>query len=105
MLPVAADKLSDSNLEAIWDYLDQPPQPTSGQALFLDYCANCHGADGKGGPTGRNILNELNGLKTLVRQGAHGGEFEMRREYMPAFSATRITDTELNLIYTYVESL
>ena len=98
-------KLSDAQLTLIWDYLDQPPQPTTGQALYHDYCANCHGADGKGGPTTRPIVNELAELKKQVRAGAHLGEFDMRREYMPAFTTGDLTDAEVDLIYNYVDSL
>jgi mono/diheme cytochrome c family protein len=105
MVAVPAGDLSDAALTKIWDYLDQPAQPTTGQALYLDYCGNCHGADAKGGPTTRNILNELGELKSRVRQGAHPGEFDMRREYMPAFSTSVLTDAELDLIYKYVDSL
>jgi mono/diheme cytochrome c family protein len=105
MLAVPASELSDADLTKIWDYLDMPAQPTTGQALYADYCGNCHGADGKGGPTTRSIVNELGQLKAHVRQGAHPGEFSMRREYMPAFAANRITDAELDLIYAYVDSL
>jgi mono/diheme cytochrome c family protein len=102
---VGPEKLSDASLELIWSYLDQPPQPTTGQALYHDYCGNCHGADGKGGPTTRNILNELAKLKEQVRKGTHLGEFAMRREYMPMFSTSRLSDAELDLIYKYVDSL
>jgi mono/diheme cytochrome c family protein len=105
MEKVAVDKLSDADLALIWDYLDLPPQPTTGQALYLDYCGNCHGADGKGGPTMRPIVEELAELKKQVRDGTHPGEFDMRREYMPAMSPSRISDSELQLIYDYVESL
>jgi mono/diheme cytochrome c family protein len=69
------------------------------------YCGNCHGADGKGGPTGRGILNELAKLKSQVRAGAHLTQFGMRKEYMPAFTTAQISDAELNLIYTYVDGL
>jgi mono/diheme cytochrome c family protein len=105
MLAVPTGELSDSALEKIWDYLDAPAQPTTGQALYLDYCGNCHGADGKGGPTMRNILNELGALKDMVRKGAHPGEFDMRREYMPAFGMDVISNSELDAIYQYVDSL
>jgi mono/diheme cytochrome c family protein len=105
MEKIAPDKLSDADLMLIWDYLDKPPQPTTGQALYLDYCGNCHGADGEGGPTMRPILDELDKLKMQVRNGTHPGEFDMRREYMPAVSTARISDSELQLIYDYVDSL
>jgi mono/diheme cytochrome c family protein len=105
MVAVTPQELSDAALTSIWDYLDSPPQPTTGQALYKDYCANCHGADGKGGPTMRSIVNELGKLKSIVRQGAHPGEFDMRREYMPVFGTDVISNAELDLIYTYVDSL
>jgi mono/diheme cytochrome c family protein len=99
------DKLSDAQLMLIFDYLDMPPQPTTGQALYNDYCANCHGADGKGGPTMRDITNEVGKVLTQVRSGKNVGKFEMRRDYMPAFPAGDISDSELMLIRDYVNSL
>lgn len=100
-----ADKLSDAQLMLVYDYLDQPPQPTSGAALYADYCANCHGADGKGGPTMRNVTNEVAKVLTQTRSGKNVGKFEMRRDYMPAFPTTDISDAELMLIRDYVDSL
>ena len=98
------DKLSDAQLNLIWDYLDQPPQPTTGQALYNDYCANCHGTDGKGGPTTRNIVNEVQNVLKLARSGKSIGQYQMRHDSMPAFSTMRISDSELNLIRDYVDS-
>jgi mono/diheme cytochrome c family protein len=97
--------LSDAQLKLVFDYLDLPPQPSTGQALYDDYCANCHGADGKGGPTMRDITNEVGKVLTQVRSGKNVGEFAMRRDYMPAFPATDISDSELMLIRDYVNSL
>jgi mono/diheme cytochrome c family protein len=105
MEPLEASVLSDAALESIFDWLDEPPQPTTGEGLYLDYCGNCHGADGKGGPTMRPILQELAEIEPLVRQGAHLGEFAMRREYMPAWNTMQLSDAEVDLIYAYVESL
>lgn len=105
MAIVGPDKLSDADLTLIWDFLDQPPQPTTGQALYHDYCANCHGADGKGGPTMRNITNELAKLKTQVRMGSKLGQFQLRHDFMPAFPTSRLSDSEVDLIYAYVDSL
>jgi mono/diheme cytochrome c family protein len=102
---IEPEVLSDAQLETIWEWLDEPPQPTTGEGLYLDYCGNCHGADGTGGPTMRPILNELGELEDVVRSGTHLGEFEMRREYMPAYSMSVLTDAEVDLIYDYVESL
>jgi len=105
MAAFAPNKLSDAQLTLIWDYLAQPPQPTTGKALYEDYCANCHGADGKGGPTSRAITNELANLKAQTRKGSKLGQFQQRREFMPAFTTTQLSDAEVNSIYTYVDSL
>jgi mono/diheme cytochrome c family protein len=99
------DKLSDQQLNLIWDYLDTPPQPTTGQALFLDYCANCHGKDATGGPVMRNIINETQNINKLVRNGKSIGQYQMRHDSMPSFSTMRISDAELQMIYDYVVSL
>jgi mono/diheme cytochrome c family protein len=107
MMPMekwGADKLSDAQLNLIWDYLDQPPQPTTGPALYADYCANCHGADGKGGPTMRPLANEEKEVNTLVRMGHNIGKYDMRHDSMPAFNTMRINDAELKLIYDHVVS-
>jgi len=99
------DKLSDAQLMLIFDYLDLPPQPTTGKALYEDYCANCHGKDGKGGPIQRPITNEVAKVTTIVRSGHNVGQFSMRRDYMPAFPTSDISDAELMLIKSYVDSL
>jgi mono/diheme cytochrome c family protein len=98
------DKLSDAQLNLVWDYLDQPPQPTTGQALFNDYCANCHGADGKGGPVTRPLAGEGKNVLKLVREGKSVGQYSMRHDSMPTFSTMRITDAELNLILAHVNT-
>ena len=99
------DKLSDADLTLIFDYLDKPPQPTTGQALYKDYCANCHGADAKSGPAMHDIQKEAGELPMQVRKGAHPGEYTKRNEFMPIFTTMRLSDAEVALIQTYVESL
>ena len=99
------DKLSDAQLTLILDYLDTPPQPTTGAELFHDYCANCHGSDAKSGVAMKNLPNEVGELKEQVRKGAHPGEYDMRQEFMPVFSTMRISDADLDKIYMYVDGL
>jgi mono/diheme cytochrome c family protein len=99
------DKISDADLMLIWDYLDKPPQPTTGQALFIDYCSNCHGKDAKSGPAMHNLANEVAKINDMVRMGAHPGEYEMRKEFMPVFSTERLPDADLKLIHDYIDSL
>ncbi|HEX2874458.1 MAG TPA: c-type cytochrome [Polyangiaceae bacterium] len=104
MEKLGTDKLSDAQLNLIWDYLDQPPQPTTGAALYADYCANCHGADGKGGPATRPLANEGKNVLKLVREGHNIGKYAMRHDAMPQFSTMRITDPELDLILAHVNT-
>lgn len=105
MMAWATDKLSDSDLMLIFDYLDTPPKGTTGEALFRDFCANCHGADARGGPVNHNITNETDEIPRRVRNGAHAGEFEEREEFMPVFPPSILSDAEVQLIQAYVESL
>jgi mono/diheme cytochrome c family protein len=98
--------LSDADLNLIFDYLDKPPQPTTAEGLYKDYCGNCHGADGKGGPTTRDITGDaVDPIEEVVRQGTHLGMYEERNEYMPAYPTTRVSDAELQLISDYVDTL
>jgi mono/diheme cytochrome c family protein len=99
------EKLSDADLMLIFDYLDTPPKGTTGQALFKDFCANCHGADAKGGVVKHDITTEVDEIPTRVRMGAHAGEFQEREEFMPVFSTTILSDAEVQLIRSYVDSL
>lgn len=98
------DKLSDAQLTLIWDYLDQPPQPTTGQTLYNDYCSNCHGTDGKGSVVTRPLAGEGKNVLKLVREGKNVGQYAMRHDSMPKFTATRITDAQLNLILAHVNT-
>jgi len=97
--------LSDAMLEEIWDYLDAYPQPTTGEALYLDYCRNCHGEDAAGGITGVDIREEIYEIFDKVRDGEHVGEWSNRVEAMPAFDESRLSDAEIQLIADHIASL
>jgi mono/diheme cytochrome c family protein len=106
MEAIPATMLSDADLNLIFDYLDKPPQPTTAEGLYKDYCGNCHGADGKGGPTTRDITGDaVDPIEEIVRQGTHPGMFDERNEYMPAYTTMRLSDAELQLISDYVDTL
>ena len=98
--------LSDADLQSILTFLAACPKPTTGMGLFVDFCANCHGADAAGGVTMRPIATEpMTAFTTNVRNGHSAGMFSNRREFMPKWTATQITDAEIRLIYTYVSGL
>lgn len=105
MLSFGEAALSDEMLEGVLDLLASQPQPTSGEALFADYCAACHGSDANGGPTMRSIRNETAAIERLVRAGHDLGSFEARREFMPRWSTGELSDDELQSISVYIESL
>lgn len=106
MMKYTVDQVSDAQLQGIFTFLASPPKPTTGKGLYDDYCANCHGADGKGGVTMRDISSEpVNVFITDSRGGHHPGEFENRREYMPKWTPAELSDAELRLIFAYIDSL
>lgn len=107
MVRYAPDTLGNDTLEEIWDYLDTPPQPTTGEALYVDYCRNCHGVDALGGITGVNILEPgaLAELFDKVRNGENVGAYQNRGSAMPAFGPERISDEEVQLIADYLATL
>ena len=50
------------------------PAPEAGRRLFEQYCSKCHGADGRGGERGPNIIDRLafrndRDLETLIHDG------------------------------------
>lgn len=98
--------LPDDQLQGIFAFLAKPPKPTTGEGLYKDYCQNCHGADAKGGVTMRPIdAQPMTSYTSHCRAGTHLGDFGNRREYMPKWTATELTDAELRLIFMYVSGL
>lgn len=109
MMPMTAypeAMLSTADLNQILTFLESPPKPTTGRGLFMDFCANCHGADGRGGVTMRNITiapaNTAAMYITNVRGGHHPGEFSNRAEFMPKWTAAQLSDAEIRLIFAFV---
>ena len=101
----AADVLSDDELTRIWDYLDDFPQASDGEALYLDYCANCHAVDGSGGVSEYDIRAAQSAIiASQVRKGSGGTNYGSRTLYMPAYSAERLSDAELDALAAYVDA-
>jgi mono/diheme cytochrome c family protein len=108
MIAYAATLVTDQQLEEIWTWLGNLPQPTTGETLYLDYCANCHGADARGGRVGQNITekgNELLDLTEKVREGAGGTNYGTAAQYMPHWSTSEISADELSSIAGYLTTL
>jgi mono/diheme cytochrome c family protein len=104
--PAAA--LPDATLNAIFDSLSTPalPKPTTGKALYEDYCANCHGATGTGGTANHDAKGEpLSKALQMVRGGHSLMQFSSRTGYMPKWSTTELSDAEVESIVGYLDSL
>ncbi len=100
--------VSTELLNEIWDYLDEPEKPTDGEGLYVDYCKNCHGDDGNAVPNhgiGGAMKATASEYIMNARRGHHGGEFDNRGGYMPAYDEQTLSDDELTLIAEYVASL
>ena len=95
--------LPDAKLTAIIDWLAAAPKPADGGGLYTRFCANCHGANSRGGRTGKSIRNETS--FSIVRTGHGGTSFGSRTSYMPAFDRAAITDAELVAIRSYIQTL
>ena len=99
--------LSDADVAAILEHLDGFPQPTTGEALYADYCANCHGADAQGGVVGISPLDEIidgdyDKVVDQVRDGDAEGGPGARSNYMPAFGTDALTNAEVDLIVDFL---
>ena len=55
-----------------------PVRPVDGATVFENYCASCHGMDGRGkGPVASALRDEVPDLTTLARR--NGGKFPAER--------------------------
>ena len=100
--------LPNATLESIYTWLSTPalPKPTTGEALYKDYCANCHGATGVGGTAGHDAKGEpLSKALTMVRGGHSLTQFSSRTGYMPKWTTSELSDAEVTLIVNYLDSL
>ncbi len=98
--------LTVQQLEEIWDFLSDMPQPTTSEGLFLDYCANCHGADALGGVVDQDLDEEVFiDILEQVREGDGENDYAARLEYMPSRTDAELSDAEVRLISDYLSAL
>lgn len=101
--------LPDPALASILTWLREAPKPTSGQDLYLRFCFNCHGANARSGRVAVDVFGEIQEepakIFEIVREGHGGLAYGNRYLYMPAWSASEITDAELSQIASYINSL
>jgi len=97
--------LTSVQMAEIIGWLRSAPHPTSGKALYERFCANCHGDNGRGGPTGKKITDEIDEVSSIVRKGHGGTNYGKRGDYMPRWSSAELTSAELSAIVDYVSNL
>lgn len=103
MAAFTADKLPDADLEAMATWAAGLPKPTDGKGLYRSMCGNCHGPmnpTGGGSPIkiqGASLAN----VDKFVRMG-NGTDFNNRKEYMPKYDTTLLSETELTAIKTFI---
>jgi len=98
--------LDDAAVDAILDWLDGFEQPTTGEALYLDYCGNCHGADARGGVVEKPIEYEgVNDMLEKVREGEGGSNYGARLQYMPSVASDRLDNDEVTAIAEHIATL
>jgi mono/diheme cytochrome c family protein len=101
-----AELLGDAQLSEMWDWLDSFPQPTTGEGLYQDYCANCHGEDALGGVVDQGLDGEtLTNIVDKVRAGNGDRAYAARGDYMPSWTAEQLNDAELELVADYLGGL
>ncbi len=101
------DEIED--LEPILAWLDRPPTPQTGLALYARYCGNCHGPDGISGRVGEDSVKEaqegLDEVMEVVREGEGGFDYAARTEYMPAWTSAQLSDANVALIVAFLATL
>lgn len=96
--------VTDAQLDEVIEWLDAFPNPTDGEGLYNRYCANCHGVDGRGGPSFETVAGRQR-AQSIIREGHALGRYAERREYMPAWTAEQISDQEIVAIEQYMAQM
>jgi mono/diheme cytochrome c family protein len=102
--PAGGQVLTDAEVAELAGWLNSHPKPVTGDALYKDFCGNCHGpAMASGGSVGVKLLAGISTatVNSAVRTG-YGAVTGPRTTYMPAFDTTLLTDQELGLIATFI---
>ncbi len=97
--------LSEQQWNEILAWLRSAAHPTDGKGLYNRFCLNCHAANARGGPAGKNLKNELGEAREKIRNGEGGTRYSTRTKYMPKWTTSELTDAEVDLIIAYIRTL
>jgi mono/diheme cytochrome c family protein len=95
-------------VSALWAAACGPPQDRTAKELYPEYCARCHGADGKGDPRNVNLYPALN--LTQSKLVGRDARFMIYRRIaqgygpMPGF-AHRLSPVEIGRLTDYTTKL
>jgi mono/diheme cytochrome c family protein len=104
-MPVYSEQdLSNDEMNSIIFFLRQATKPTDGAGLYGRFCANCHGDDARGGVTGKDVIDEANDSLEKVREG-EGNDPAKRKNFMPSYTPEELSNAEVALIVSFLESL
>ena len=106
MAAYSEDELTPDELTGLLGWLGEVPKPADGPGLYTMFCANCHGADARGGIVQVRLVGRpLGELMEKVREGEGGTAYGARRQYMPRWTRAELTDAEVLLIGDAVSHL
>lgn len=98
--------LSDEQLTKIFDYLHAVPMPADGEALYVRFCGNCHGPEGKNGRADKDIDGEdAEEIFEAAREGHGRDRYSDAEKYMPAWTPAELSDAQLEAIAAYLGQL
>lgn len=101
MKAFGVEQISDAQVEEMIAWIDSFPNATTPQGLYLQFCGNCHGEDGRSGRAGKNLVEES--ISRVVRSGKE--DSVSHRNYMPGWSSADLSDDEVAQIADYLQSL
>lgn len=98
-------RLSQKQLNEIIAMLRSAEHPSDGAGLYNRFCSNCHGKDARGGVVGESLRGEIDEFGEKIREGEGGNNYADRREYMPRWPASEISEQEIHAMAEYVSRL
>ena len=98
--------ISNQQIDEMFAEIDAVPHPTADADLFTQYCSNCHGATGRGGPSGEGIRGG-DEYREKIRRGKNWSkkQYWKRGKYMSKWNASQISDSEMGQIRAHGRTL
>ncbi len=91
-------QVTTTQLNEMIAYLNSFERPKTGKALYETFCGACHGIDGRGGFTGKNIIKEIEEFSEYIRKGKGLRDPLNRKNYMPPFRSNELSSLEIRLM-------